>query len=219
MAGIKEECESGDRDLALGEPMGALADGPPRSQIKLLRMVTQESTDGARASLCIFAPDEVDGTSDLASGREPLPRVRYTLAYRVNDAATSVTTVVSPSTTGLAEMFPAEGDAPGSDLAAIARPERARRTLTALVGTNDHSVRVYESPLSTEAAAQSYDAAMTGLGYATTASLADARMYRRDGRSVAVSFKATTEGCAIAIAPFERGKEAETHPSPRPTTP
>lgn len=208
MAAVTRDCASADRDVAFGDQQ-ATGDGPS-PVIHLERVVTQESTEGVRAALCIFAPERSDRDDPAAAGEhlgaKPMPRVRYTLARRVDAQSTSVTTVVSTSATPLAELFPAEGDAPGSDLAGVARPERARRTLTALVGFDDqHSVRIYESTLPLHDAIASYDASMRGLGFEITGTLPDARMYRRAEVSFVASFLRTADGCAIAVAPFDAG--------------
>ena len=75
--------------------------------------------------------------------------------------------------------------------------------MTAVVGNPaDHAVRVYESTLALEPAVASYDRQMSALGYVTTGSLVDARMYRKDGRSYIASFRGTTEGSTVALLPF-----------------
>lgn len=194
MGRIATECASGEQHAAFGLPTDAV-EGESKG-IRLERVHTQESEDGSvRASLCIFAKE---GAPDSDESR----RVRYTLAHRRDDGSIAITSVVSASSTPLNELFPAEGDAPGSDLEGIARPENARRTLTAIVGKNEHAVRVYETPMSVPAAASSYDQKMAALGFATTASLEDARMYRKDGKSYVASFRATTDGATVALLPF-----------------
>jgi hypothetical protein len=212
MASIARECASGDHDLSLGAPP-SVGEGQSRD-IRLERVFTQEAASSdVRASLCIFAPDTPDDDAKAGTPSEPVHRVRYNLARQREDGTTSVTTVVNLSSTPLAEIFPAEGDSPGSDLADVARPELSKRTLTAIVGNNEHAVRVYESQQATEAAVTSYDTAMTKLGFATTAATSDARMYRRDGKSYVASFRATTEGCSIAIAPFGHSARAQGKPA------
>jgi hypothetical protein len=193
MARVAKECASGTEASAFG--ISKNLDDGVNKPIALERVVSQESEAGVRASLCIFAND--DGASS-----EELRRVRYTLAHRRDDGSIAVTTVVNASSTPLHELFPAEGDAPGSDLAGVARPEQSRRTMTAIVGRGEHAVRVYESTLSVEASAGSYDRQMTALGYDTTGSLDDARMYRKDDRSYVASFRATTGGSTVALLPF-----------------
>jgi hypothetical protein len=192
LASVEKDCGSGDAEIALEGQ--ASSDHAASKTIKLAKIVTEGTDDGkARASLCIFERDR--------PGQEP--RIRYTVAERVDDHTTRTTTVVNASGTPLSDLFPAEGDSPGSDIAAIARPEQSRRTLTAIVGSEEHSVRIYESTQPVAEAVRSYDAAMTNRGYAITASLEDARMYRRDGRSYAVSWSPTSDGCTVTIAPFD----------------
>jgi hypothetical protein len=194
MARIAKECASGVENAAFGLPTDA--DEGQSKALRLERVHTQDAEDGSvRASLCIFAKE---GAPDSDEAR----RVRYTLAHRRDDGSIAVTTVVNASPTPLNELFPAEGDAPGSDLEGVARPESSRRTLTAIVGKNEHAVRVYESPMSVSASVARYDQQMGALGFATTGSLEDARMYRKDGASFVASFRATTEGSTVALIPF-----------------
>lgn len=194
MARIAKECASGEQTTAFGLPTDAL-EGESKA-LRLERVHTQSSEDGSvRASLCIFAKE---GSPESEEAR----RVRYTLAHRRDDGSISVTSVVSACGTPLNEIFPAEGDAPGSDLEGLARPENSRRTLTAIVGKNEHSVRVYESSMNVPSAVTSYDRQMGALGFQTTGSLEDARMYRKDAQGFAVSFRATTEGSTVALTPF-----------------
>jgi hypothetical protein len=196
MARIVKECASGTEASAFGLSRN-LDDGLSKP-ITLHRVVSQEAESGARASLCIFANEN----GETRTSSEEMRRVRYTLAHRRDDGSIAVTTVVNASSTPLNELFPADGDAPGSDLGEIARPEQARRTLTAIAAGGEHAVRVYESALSVEAAVSSYDRQMNVLGYATTGSLDDARMYRKNGRSYVASFRGTTGGSTVALLPF-----------------
>ena len=193
MARIAKECASGTEASAFGLSKN-LDDGESKP-IALQRVFSQEAEGGVRASLCIFANEEGASSEDLR-------RVRYTLAHQRDDGSVAVTTVVNASSTPLQQLFPAEGDAPGSDLEGVARPEQSRRTMTAVVGRGEHAVRIYESPLAVAPAVASYDMQMHGLGYATTGTLDDARMYRKDGRSYVASFRGTTGGSTVALMPF-----------------
>lgn len=191
MARIAKECAAGTQASAFG--ITNLDDGDAKP-IRLEHVHTQ-GDDEVRASLCIFAKD---GPSDGDEAR----RARYTLAHRREDGSISVTTVVNACATPLNELFPAEGDAPGTDFEGVARPEQARRTFTAVVGKGEHTVRVYESPMPVEGAVASYDRQMTALGFVTTGALDDARMYRKDGKSWVASFRGTTGGSTVAVMPF-----------------
>lgn len=193
MARVATECASGEESAAFGLTERA-SDGKSGKPIRLQKIFAQESDGGVRASLCIFAKD--------GEGPDESHRTRYTLAHDRGDGTVAVTTVVNASSAALQELFPAEGDARGSDFVGIARPERARRTMTAVVGDGEHTVRVYESELSVPESVASYDRQMQALGYATTGSLDDARMFRKDGKSWVASFRGTTGGSTVALAPF-----------------
>ncbi len=193
MSRIAKECASGTETSAFG--LSKNLDDGTNKPIVLERVFSQEAEGGARASLCIFA-------NENGKANEELRRVRYTLAHKRDDGSVAVSTVINASSTPLHELFPAEGDAPGSDLEGVARPADAKRTMTAIVGRGEHAVRVYESSLALPAAVTSYDGRMATLGFATTGSLEDARMYRKDGRSYVASFRATTGGSTVALMPF-----------------
>ncbi len=201
MARVAKECASGTEASAFG--LSKSLDDGANKPIELQRVFSQESEGGARASLCIFAH-----STGAHAPNEELHRVRYTLAHARDDGSIAVTTVVNASSTPLNELFPAEGDAPGSDLVGVARPEQSRRTMTAIIGGEagadppEHAVRVYESTLALEPAVASYDRQMSALGYLTTGSLEDARMYRKNGRSYVASFRGTTDGSTVALLPF-----------------
>jgi hypothetical protein len=192
MARIAKQCGSGDTATAFGVDDDP-GEGPSRP-IRLERVFSQESEGGVRASLCIFANE--------GSGSEEVHRVRYTLANKRDDGSIAVTTVVNASSTPLQELFPADGDSPGSDPEGVARPAESRRSMTAIVGKGEHIVRVYESSMPLDAQIASYDRQMHALGYDTTGTLADARMFRKDGHSWVASFRATTGGSTVALMPF-----------------
>jgi len=203
LKGIAKECESPDQTVALG------ISGNDREnetkQIKLERVVVQETPEApnVKASLCIFAAEANVGGEE-GSNHEPLRRVRYTLAHQRDDGTTRVTTISTACSTPLSEIFPAVGDAPGSDLTEVARPEAARRPLTAMVGSKQkNAVRVYESDLPTEKSISSYDSAMGTKGFQTTASLPLGRMYRKDGHGFVVSFQGKTGGSTVTISQFD----------------
>jgi hypothetical protein len=200
MRAVERDCSSGDYDVALGgDILPSEGDSRP---IKLERIVSQEGEAGVRASLCIFARDPGSETN-LANPHTPSRRVRYTLGHQLEDGRTAVTSVVQESTTPLADLFPADGDAPGSDSPDMPRPASARRMVTANVGTAGYTVRIYRSTLPIQGAIASYDQAVATAGYKTTGTLPTARMYSRDGKNFMASFLETTEGTAVTLAPYE----------------
>jgi hypothetical protein len=62
-------------------------------------------------------------------------------------------------------MFPASGDAPGSDSAIAARPTNARRVLSGVAVGASYALRVYESSVPPDAALAQFDASMTLRGW------------------------------------------------------
>jgi hypothetical protein len=203
MKGIAKECGTGDHDIALGIADGHREGGETKA-LKLERVVSQDADSGVvKASLCIFEPEANVGGEEEGSNREPLRRARYTLAHQREDGSVGVTTIATASSTPLSDLFPAEGDSPGSDLTEVARPESSRRTLTAMVGTKaKNAVRVYESDLPTAQAVTSYDSAMEKRGFVTHAKLAEGRMYLKDDKRFVVTFHGTSAGSTVTISQF-----------------
>jgi hypothetical protein len=193
MARVAKECASGNESSAFG--LTRSQDDGTEKPIRLERVVTQEGTGGAHASLCIFANEH--GASD-----DEVHRVRWTLAVPRHGESVSLTTVVNASSTPIQELFPLDGDAPGSDPEGVPRPEEARRTMTATVGRNGYVVRVYESTLPVSDSISRYDRAMHRLGFVTTGSLEEGRIYDLNGQNWVASFRATTGGSTVALAPF-----------------
>lgn len=195
MQNVDRECRSGRRDVALAGVVPPSGEG---SDIELAHVDSQSAGD-LRATLCTF-----DAGRTVTGGRGDLPRVRYTLAQRISPDTTRVVTVVNASNAPLEAMFPADGDAPGSDLAGVPRPEASKRTLTAVVDDGEHAVRMYETEKPVAEAMRAYDRQMDAAGWDTTASLTEARMFRKEGRSIVASFYGTDAGTTISVAPFER---------------
>lgn len=206
MKAVATECGTGDHDVALGIADGHREGGETKA-IRLERVVEQAADSGVvKASLCVFEPEANVGGEE-GTAREPLRRARYTLAHQREDGTVGVTTIATASSTPLADLFPAEGDSPGSDLTEVARPESSRRTLTAMVGTKARSsrasdVRVYESDLPTEQAIASYDAAMEKRGFVAHAKLAEGRMYLKENKRFVVTFHGTSTGSTVTISQF-----------------
>lgn len=90
---------------------------------------------------------------------------RYFLARKVTDASTHVIAIWTEGRFDIAGMFPAEGDAPGSDSAVLPRPPAARRTFSAILPDRPYAVRVYESRQSREVILNHYDEVMTQSGW------------------------------------------------------
>lgn len=80
-------------------------------------------------------------TSNLSS----FGKFRYALAERQSDDTTRVVLLWTDGDLELSRMFPAAGDAAGSDSAVLPRPPRSRRTLTAAAERVPFALRIYES--------------------------------------------------------------------------
>jgi hypothetical protein len=105
-------------------------------------------------------------TGDLAK----VGSFRYVLVDRGPGA--TKTHVLRQWTTGefnLVQMFPALGDAPGSDLAEAPRPEGARRVLDASVDGSPFGVRVYDAPGRPESILARYEQDLVAKGWTSVA--------------------------------------------------
>jgi hypothetical protein len=78
-------------------------------------------------------------TSDLAE----FGHFRYVFAERQSEGKTLVVTLYSDSALDLNRMFPATGDAAGTDSDSVPRPPEARRTLSAAAEGMPYAVRTY----------------------------------------------------------------------------
>lgn len=118
--------------------------------------------DGGMSNLLARVEKLVE-TGDLAA----LGQLRYVFAHRREGSSTThVLTVISHEAMAIEQIFPAQGDAPGSDLVPGVRPERSRRLISAeLEGTHQHAA-IYEAEVSAEVALEAYDRALPVRGYA-----------------------------------------------------
>jgi hypothetical protein len=89
---------------------------------------------------------------------------RYVYAVRKGDR-TRVTTLWTTGRVDIKRMFPAEGDAAGSDSALAPRPPNARRTFTASAAGQASGLRVYESVETVAALDAFYGAEMQRRGF------------------------------------------------------
>ena len=93
-----------------------------------------------------------------------LGEFRYVYAVRKGDK-TRVTTLWTSGSVNLNRMFPAEGDAAGSDSKLVPRPPNARRTFTASAAGQASGVRVYESGEGLQALDVFYETQMKQRGF------------------------------------------------------
>lgn len=90
---------------------------------------------------------------------------RYFLARRVTEQRTQVLSIWTEGHFDLLGMFPAEGDAPGSDSPVVPRPPEARRTFSAVVPARPYTLRAYESRETRQAILAHYDERMPAAGW------------------------------------------------------
>jgi len=91
---------------------------------------------------------------------------RYVIAERAPGATkTHVLRQWSEGELNPMRMFPAQGDAPGSDLPGVSRPAGARRVLDASVDGSPFGVRVYDATEAPEVVLARYDGELVGRGW------------------------------------------------------
>lgn len=115
------------------------------------------STERLRAALQAFAT-----TGDLSE----LGHFRYVFAEKsAKTGATRVVTMWSDGPIQLGKMFPAEGDAPGTDSTLAPRPANSRRTLSATIEGFAGAVRSYEARGDAGNTLASYQASVEARGF------------------------------------------------------
>ena len=135
-------------------------------------------------------------TGDLSE----LGRFRYAFAERSKGGSTHVVTFWSDSELNLQKMFPAQGDAPGTDSALAPRPAGSRRTMSASVDGYPAAVRIYEAAGNRATVAQSVDASLRERGFATMSTTDKGVVYQRGDRAeVIVSFVSMRDGAYTTV--------------------
>ena len=133
---------------ARGEPAGTAA------------CFAREGEGGAQALLRDLG--EAFTSGDLSK----IGQFRYAYARRgERPNTTHVITVWSRGPLAPELMFPAEGDAPGSDLVEGARPRGAKRVLSAKGVNNTYQAVIYESDGELATALESYEQSLAQRGY------------------------------------------------------
>jgi hypothetical protein len=202
---------------AIGRAMtdipGALADRIDREAgPKVRTSVLRGGSDGRGMVVCF-----VDGPND-----EPAPFIermraladtgdlsklghfRYVFAEpsKGPHGGTHVITFWSDGELNLKKMFPASGDAPGTDSVLAPRPAGSRRTLAASVEGYPASVRIYESLATRESIERMYDETLRANGF-TKVAAPDARggaaYIRGDNAEIFVSFTAVEKRTTVTI--------------------
>ena len=147
------------------------------ADIPLVRRLGILRSDDARDGIVACVVRRGDGVRDLSDLVHYLSRTLdlgllgdFFYAY-ARDASTGGKTqshVVTSWTRGSfrpAAMFPANGDAPGSDSTLAARPGSSRRILSGVAVGAPYAIRVYESAEPLGAVLSGFDTHMAGLGW------------------------------------------------------
>jgi hypothetical protein len=126
-------------------------------------LVRQEtSTDGV--AVCLAQPTDtrlrglLDRAQDYARTHDlsVFGQLRYVRARRNANGVTHVLFAYSRGPLPLAAMFPAQGDAAGSDIAGLPRPQAARRLLSAQLSSTRYGMVAYAVSDRAEAALDAY---------------------------------------------------------------
>ncbi|MBX3193155.1 MAG: hypothetical protein KF819_39590 [Labilithrix sp.] len=190
----------------------ALADRIDLSHDDRLRAsIVRDEHDGRGMVVC-FVDDEdassrglveklraVVDTGDLSK----LGRFRYVFAEpsRSSEGGTHVVTFWCDGELNVQKMFPASGDAPGTDSALAPRPAQSRRTLSASVEGYPAAVRVYESSARRPEIERAMDAALRAKRFRRVAAKdAHVAAYaREDDAQIIVSFGERAERTTVTV--------------------
>jgi hypothetical protein len=143
-------------------------------------------------------------TDFTASGDlSALGDVRYATAHTLENGKTHVFAVWSEGEFRLDSLFPASGDAPGSDLPDIPRPPSATRPLCVTALGRGFSLRLYDSAHPREDLLAFYERELPVQGWEPLPSMLEGqrlrdgtyvRAFTRNGQAVAIGVGATRDG-------------------------
>jgi hypothetical protein len=143
---------------------------------------------------------------------------RYAKVERTKRGSTHVTVLWTDGQVNLSRMFPAAGDAEGSDSRALPRPDQARRTLSAAAAGMPYGVRQYESREDPKAIEKYYSSWMSDHGWKSVArsDLAQGRAYlRADGYQAFVAVTEADERTYVTLVEAGRA-DATAIAAPKP---
>lgn len=197
----------------------ALADVPEAGKKELeaklpderMRLSILRSGNDDNGALFCFTDDRPASAATLKERFESFAKsgdlsefghLRYVFAKKNADGKTHVTTISTEGSLKLGEMFPAKGDATGSDSLAAPRPPSARRILSAGAMQVPYAVRIYDSTASREDVRRFYEEEMTARGWkpVTTAATDDAFAYMMDTGTFLYLTLGTREGHTVVTA-------------------
>jgi hypothetical protein len=106
-------------------------------------------------------------------------------------------------------MFPATGDAPGTDSSIVPRPAGSRRTLSASVDGYPASVRIYESLAERGTLERMYDETLRAKGFVKveqTDPRGGAAYLREDNAEIIMSFTKSEQRTTVTIVEASASK-------------
>ena len=128
-----------------------------------------------------------------------LGRFRYVFAERTKRGRTHVVTLWSDGPIRLGAMFPASGDAPGTDSAVAPRPPRSRRILSASTDGFPSAVRVYTSAASADEVRATYDRELRAGGFARVEGTKALAYVREDGAQIVLSVAESENATSVTL--------------------
>ncbi|HVJ92871.1 MAG TPA: hypothetical protein VM580_23885, partial [Labilithrix sp.] len=160
-----------------------------------LRQGIVREEDDRRGMVACFADDGARGGDlgeRLRAFRESgdlsvFGRFRYVFVERMDRGGSHVVTLWADGPLNVGQMFPAVGDAPGTDSALVPRPTRSRRTFSASADGFPAAVRIYEVQATRSDVSRELDASFASRGFSKVVT-GDALAYLgADGAEVLVS--------------------------------
>jgi hypothetical protein len=179
-------------DIAANHPALIEEKGPKGS---MRRAVVRHETESDGVLMC-FVDDRASGLAGMddilqalaeTGDLSVLGQFRYVFAERRKDGRTKVVSLRNEGPLNVSRMFPATGDADGSDSRVLPRPPDSRRTLSASAEGMPYALRTYDSGKSRAELQAFYGAWMKASGWMQAAEVKGegATAYsRRDGYQV-----------------------------------
>ncbi len=141
----------------------------------------------------------------------------YAFAKKTADGGTHVITTWTSGRFMALDLFPATGDAPGSDSLLAPRPVASRRLLSAVPAGAPYGIRIYESTESMDRVFDAFDTDMTARGWTRGKASSihnDGRVFLNPNGVIIEAFAKTWEGKTL-FSSVEMGQAApEAHSPP-----
>jgi hypothetical protein len=139
--------------------------------------------------------------------------VRYVAAEALPNGGSHVVALWTEGSFPLQTMFPEQGDAPGTDLANVVRPDGSRRVFSAYAEAAPYGIRVYETSRNAAAVLAQYDAAMPALGWTpypdVVKATPNARAFSREDVDIMVTTDEQGSSTMVSIVQMGRQEQAK----------